>query len=140
MPLVLWLDGRIESDGFIPEKPEHLHADVVVPDTGTYNTLRTRHAAHFRDCFVWIRNEVHDEQGQSVIECCILELQRLGIADFKVRAVRRDVLLCIGDESLRRIHTSNLARRHARFHRPSERSGSGTYIEDPVAVLDTGER
>ncbi len=79
--LVLGLDGRIQRDGFVPENPEHLHARIVIPDAGADGALRARDAAHLSDRLAMVGNEVHDEQRERLIERCVLELQRLGVAD-----------------------------------------------------------
>ena len=60
--LIPGLNRRIERNGFVPEKSEHLHACVVVPDTGTDDALRTGHATHFGDRLVVIGDKIHDKQ------------------------------------------------------------------------------
>jgi hypothetical protein len=83
VPFVAWRRARIERDGRVPERPQHLHTVAVIPHRCDDDTAGARDSNHLLHRGGRIRDEVQHEHRQCPVEGVVGERQRERVADLE---------------------------------------------------------
>jgi len=105
--------------------------EAVAPDTA-----RARDPDHLTQGPGRMRDEVHDQQRQRLVERGIGKLERLGVPDHEPHAVAGGARLGKADVGARPVDASDASGRRCLGERRRERAGSRPDIEHRVPVAD----
>ena len=114
VPFIARRRGRIERDGRVPERPQHLHSLAVIPYGRGDDTAGTGDPDHLLQRGGRIRDEVQHEHRQRPIEGVVGERQRHRVADFEVAV---EALLRVAHVGCRRFDARDLYRFDGRGRR-----------------------